>query len=186
MALNSTPATVASLQVSAENLTPLLPYESSLVSATPSATTLSNEQNPCFVVASAGGSTNPEYQSINTVAPAALSKSSSLMNVNFPLPANLGSNGDSISYEGSLVSATPSATTLSDVVSSAGSSTNPDQSVNTVAPIALSKSSLPMNVNRSLPANLGSAGGSDRSDGAPVASRKGTIMRPNAQSTTAR
>ena len=91
-----------------------------------------------------------------------------------------------LSYEGNPVSSTPPATITSNeqdplsVVSSAGGYPV-SQSVNTVAPATLAKSSLPMNL--PLPENLGSAGDSD---GAAVASRKGTIMRPNPQSTTAR
>jgi hypothetical protein len=114
--------------------------------------------------------------------------------------ATVTSKQMSTGSQGNLVQVTitpPALTSLSDeqnlfsVVSFTGSLTNPaHQSLDAIPPsdVVMEDSTssvafLPTGMNLPLPANPGFA---VDSDGAPVASRKGTIMRPNPQSTTAR
>ena len=201
---NSTPAApdlVASLQSSTENPHPILSHEGIVSPAsTQPATTLSNEQNPSTVVSSAGGLTNPAYQNVEAGKDAETTRSEPA-NSNVIPPRASGEVPVSMG-EASL--AAPPMDLLDPLtranlgpVMSALSDASDGQ---TVAPTFLAKSPLPMNL--PLPTTLGlpampamassmpvapaNLGLTLDSDGALATLRKGTIMRPNPQSTTAR
>jgi hypothetical protein len=184
---SATPGPVASLQMSTKNLHTILSHESIVSPAsTQPATTLSNEQNPSTVVSSAGGLTNPAYQSVEegkdaettTLGPA----NSNVIPPSDVVPVSMGEANSAAPPMDPLTRANlePEISALSD-----------DQTAKSPLPM-----NLPLPTNLGLPAMHVMAGSMPAapanpsftvdSDSALVASRKGTIMRPNPQSTTAR